>query len=35
MKLKSDVKYIAKNTTKEDELYNHIGYDNNKDDYEL
>lgn len=32
---KSDVKYIAKNTTKEDELYNHIGYDNNKNDYEL
>lgn len=32
---KSDVKYIAKNTTKEDELYNHIGYDKNKNDYEL
>ena len=32
---KSDVKYIAKNTTKEKELYNHIGYDKNKDDYEL
>ena len=32
---KSDVKYIAKNTTKEDELYNHIGYDKNKDNYEL
>ena len=32
---KSDVKYIAKNTTKEEELYNYIGYDKNKDDYEL
>lgn len=32
---KSDVKYIAKNTTKEYELYNYIGYDKNKDDYEL
>jgi predicted nuclease with TOPRIM domain len=32
---KSDVKYIVKNTTKEYELYNYIGYDKNKDDYEL
>ena len=32
---KSDVKYIAKNTTKEVELYKHIGCDKNKDDYEL
>ena len=32
---KLDVKYIVKNTTKEYELYNYIGYDKNKDDYEL
>lgn len=32
---KSDVKYIVKNTTKEYELYNYIGYDKNKNDYEL
>ena len=32
---KSDVKYIVKNTNKEYELYNYIGYDKNKDDYEL
>jgi hypothetical protein len=32
---KSDVKYIAEDTTKEKELYNHIGYDKNRDNHEL